>query len=110
MYQEGNENAFDNAGSKDEVEDEDEDEQEDIELNRGVYGGLLTEENITFFQKQMQDVILPTGITRLPSNLGQSNHGKLKAIQWHSLFAYLIPLVIPELYVIKVDEITPESN
>ncbi|KAG0151141.1 hypothetical protein CROQUDRAFT_32547, partial [Cronartium quercuum f. sp. fusiforme G11] len=58
----------------------------------------------------MQDVILLTGITQLPSNLGQSNHGKLKAIQWHTLFAYLLPLVIPELYIVEVNAITPESN
>ncbi|KAG0142861.1 hypothetical protein CROQUDRAFT_49650 [Cronartium quercuum f. sp. fusiforme G11] len=58
----------------------------------------------------MRDVVMPTGITQLPSNLGQSNHGKLKAIQWHSMFAYLIPLLILELYIIDVDNIVPESN
>ncbi|EGF97794.1 uncharacterized protein MELLADRAFT_114077 [Melampsora larici-populina 98AG31] len=58
----------------------------------------------------MQDIVLPTGITRLPPNLGESKHGKLKAAQWHSLFAYVIPLIVLELFVLDVNKIVEDSN
>lgn len=55
-------------------------------------------------------MVLPAGITRLPQNLGESKHGSLKASQWYSLFAFVIPLVILELYVDDVGKLEPESN
>ncbi|EGG01735.1 uncharacterized protein MELLADRAFT_110771 [Melampsora larici-populina 98AG31] len=58
----------------------------------------------------MRDVVIPTGITRLPLNLGETKHGKLKAAQWHSLFAYVIPLIILELYVDDPQDIPMDSN
>ncbi|KAH9808329.1 hypothetical protein DFH28DRAFT_910274 [Melampsora americana] len=58
----------------------------------------------------MQDVVLPTGITRLPSNLGESKHGKLKGAQWHSLYSYVIPLIVLEIFVVDVDDIEVASN
>lgn len=46
----------------------------------------------------------------MPANLGEANHGSLKAAQWQSLFAYVIPLIIIELHVGNVDHLDKESN
>ncbi|EGG03721.1 uncharacterized protein MELLADRAFT_117259 [Melampsora larici-populina 98AG31] len=102
-YEEGGGNAVD---SDKDFEDEDEDE----ELDSGWNGGLFTEENIKLFRHCMKDIVLPTGITRLPSNLGESKHGKLKASQWHSLFAFIIPLIVLQIYVLDVEDILVDSN
>jgi hypothetical protein len=82
----------------------------DVELEAGLDGGLLSKDNIVFFNKRLKDVVLPTGITRLPKVLGEAKHGTLKAAQWHSLFSYVIPLIIIEMYVLDVDSLDKESN
>ncbi|KAG0149601.1 hypothetical protein CROQUDRAFT_88939 [Cronartium quercuum f. sp. fusiforme G11] len=54
--------------------------------------------------------VLPTGIPKLPPNLGEAKQGSLKAAQWHSLFAYVIPLIVVDVYVGKVDQLKKDSN
>jgi hypothetical protein len=44
----------------------------------------------------IKDVSLPTWVARLPDNLGEEKHGKLKAEQFFTLFAAILPLVIPK--------------
>ncbi|KAJ7847154.1 hypothetical protein B0H14DRAFT_2311185, partial [Mycena olivaceomarginata] len=44
----------------------------------------------------IKEVSLPTWVTRLPENLGEKRHGKLKAEQYLTLFTTILPLVIPE--------------
>jgi hypothetical protein len=58
----------------------------------------------------MKEVILPHGIERLPSNLGEECHGRLKASKWYTLFLYVVPLIILDLYVIEVGNIAPQSK
>ncbi|EGG06996.1 uncharacterized protein MELLADRAFT_106235 [Melampsora larici-populina 98AG31] len=106
LYEEGGGNVFGDP----EDESDEEDEVDDEELESGWNGGLFTEDNIKFFRNRMQDAVLPSGITRLPSNLGKSKHGKLKAAQWHSLFAYVIPLIVLEVFVTDVENIPVDSN
>ena len=43
------------------------------------------------------NTVIPTWIDRLPSNLGEKSHGKLKADQWLTLFTIFLPLILPEL-------------
>ncbi|KAG0139317.1 hypothetical protein CROQUDRAFT_33722, partial [Cronartium quercuum f. sp. fusiforme G11] len=99
VYEEEGGNALDEEDSDLDRESESSDSEPNIELESGWDGSLFSKEDILFFQKHLQDVVLPTGMTWLPSNLGESNHGTLKASQWHSLFACIIPLIILELYV-----------
>ncbi|KNZ64064.1 hypothetical protein VP01_1070g1 [Puccinia sorghi] len=47
---------------------------------------------------------------RLPTNLGEERHGKLKAAQCYSLFAYIIPLVIFDLNLQTIKDINTQSN
>ncbi|EGG01463.1 uncharacterized protein MELLADRAFT_111001 [Melampsora larici-populina 98AG31] len=105
MYEEGSGNVFDRN-----EEMGDDDEENDVELNAGLKGGLLSLSDIHLFQKRLKDVVLPSGITCLPLNLGETKHGKLKAAQLHSLFAYVIPLIILELYVTDVEDLPADSN
>lgn len=55
-------------------------------------------------------MVVPAGVTRLPKNLGELKHGSLKVLQWYSLFVFVIPLVILELYVDDVEKLVEESN
>ncbi|KAJ7200522.1 hypothetical protein GGX14DRAFT_571929 [Mycena pura] len=43
------------------------------------------------------EVSLPTHVVRLPGNLGEAKHGKLKAAQFLTLFSAILPLVIPDI-------------
>ncbi|KNZ45156.1 hypothetical protein VP01_8430g1 [Puccinia sorghi] len=46
--------------------------------------------------------LLPPGVPHLPLNLGEADHGKLNASKWHSLFFFIIPLVICKIYIPNV--------
>ncbi|MBW0521316.1 hypothetical protein O181_061031 [Austropuccinia psidii MF-1] len=37
-------------------------------------------------------VLVPSGLTRMPQGLGGARNGKLKASEWHSLFSINLPL------------------
>lgn len=80
----------------------------DAELGEGVGGGLFTEVDIDLFRSRMNDIVVPSGVSKMPKNLGESKHGSLRAAQWYSLFAFIIPLLILELYVDDVDKLNPE--
>ncbi|KNZ54559.1 hypothetical protein VP01_2913g3 [Puccinia sorghi] len=43
-------------------------------------------------QKAIPEIIVPRGLTQNPANLGDPKHGKLRASEWHSLFATYLPL------------------
>ncbi|KAJ6469929.1 hypothetical protein C8R45DRAFT_1078572 [Mycena sanguinolenta] len=45
----------------------------------------------------IREVSLPTHVTHLPANLGEPKHGKLKAVQYLTLFSVILPLVLPEM-------------
>ncbi|MBW0497866.1 hypothetical protein O181_037581 [Austropuccinia psidii MF-1] len=82
----------------------------DILIDSGHEGGLFSQDDIQCFQELMKQAVLPPGIPHLPSNLGESKHGKLSAAQWHALFVYIIPLVIFEIYVNEVANMDVFSN
>ncbi|KNZ58376.1 hypothetical protein VP01_1940g2 [Puccinia sorghi] len=46
----------------------------------------------TQFRQAMINVVLPSVLAKRPTNLGEERHGKLKTVQWYTLFAYIIPL------------------
>jgi hypothetical protein len=49
--------------------------------------------------RAIHEVIVPTGITPMPKGLGESKNGKLKAAEWHSLFAFHLPLAVLDVFV-----------
>ncbi|EGG10472.1 uncharacterized protein MELLADRAFT_103067 [Melampsora larici-populina 98AG31] len=110
VYEEGCGNAiYDDEDMEDGAESSE--SELDVDLEGGWDGGLLSKEDIMFFRKRLQDVVLPTGIPGMPSNLGDAKAGSLKASQWHSLFAFIIPLIIVELYVADdVEELKNDTN
>ncbi|KNZ43677.1 hypothetical protein VP01_999g3 [Puccinia sorghi] len=49
-------------------------------------------------QKLLLTVIVPPGIAAVPKGVGTASNGKLKASEWHSLFAKHLPLVALEAF------------
>ncbi|KNZ45173.1 hypothetical protein VP01_8413g1 [Puccinia sorghi] len=90
--------------------DDDENEEDDILLNAGKNGGFFTQEDITKSCQNMTGVVLPPELPKLPANLAEECHGKLKAAQWYCLFASVIPLVIFDLYLSDIQDISINSN
>jgi hypothetical protein len=58
----------------------------------------LSKDELAAIHKCIQDVTLPTWIDQPPFNLGEAQHGKLKAHQYLILFTVIFPLVIPEIW------------
>ncbi|EGF96930.1 uncharacterized protein MELLADRAFT_114730, partial [Melampsora larici-populina 98AG31] len=95
-YEEGTGNVIDEDLEM-QIESGSSDSEDDVELEGGWDGGLFSKGDIMVFRKLLRDVFLPSGIARLPPNLGEAKNGSLKAAQWHSLFAYIIPLIVVEI-------------
>ncbi|KNZ49567.1 hypothetical protein VP01_4933g1, partial [Puccinia sorghi] len=72
-------------------------DEDDVELNQGP-GGLFTELDMHFFRLALTEVILPTAVGCIQSQLGVSKFGKLKASEWYTLFVYVIALIVLELF------------
>ncbi|KZV59474.1 hypothetical protein PENSPDRAFT_678949 [Peniophora sp. CONT] len=58
----------------------------------------FTKLQIMMIRNAIAQVSLPTHIDRPPTNLGQARHGKLKADAYLVLFAFIFPLIIPEIW------------
>lgn len=50
------------------------------------------------FLHLISEICVPTGVTRMPKGLGTAKNGKLKASEWHSLFAIHVPLASIDLF------------
>ncbi|KAJ7094902.1 hypothetical protein C8R43DRAFT_1068291 [Mycena crocata] len=83
---------------------ENEEEWEDVSMDEAteyvdaaVYGNFkLSVDALGKIRTCIKQVSLPTWVARLPDNLGEPKHGKLKAEQFLTLFTAILPLVIPE--------------
>ncbi|POW00187.1 hypothetical protein PSTT_13301, partial [Puccinia striiformis] len=95
-----NPRGFNNLDKVDPLSDED-DEETDILLDGGINAGFFTQGNIKKFWAAMNEVVLPPRLSKLPPHL---------AAQWYSLFAYIVPLVIFELYLDDIKNINIYSN
>ncbi|KNZ52908.1 hypothetical protein VP01_33g1 [Puccinia sorghi] len=58
----------------------------------GCWTSFFSEDKIKKFCSNMKDVILPSGLWKLPPNLGEDKTGQLSAALWYTLFAYMVPL------------------
>lgn len=86
-------------------EDEDEDMDDSTEYgDTAVYGNFqIPKDALAKIRTCIKEVSLPTWVTRLPENLGEKKHGKLKAEQFLTLFTAILPLVIPETELVEDD-------
>lgn len=75
-------------------DDEVDEEFEDVAV-RGSW--KFSKENLEKICCCIQQVSLPTWVSRPPGNLGEKKHGKLKAEEFLTLFSVIFPLVIPEI-------------
>jgi hypothetical protein len=74
--------------------DNNDDEFTDIAV-RGSW--KFSKDSLEKIRRCIREVSLPTHVARLPGNLGEAKHGKLKAAQFLTLFSAILPLVIPEI-------------
>ncbi|MBW0491368.1 hypothetical protein O181_031083 [Austropuccinia psidii MF-1] len=89
---------------------EDEGDYDDIWVDEGEKVSLFTREFQKLFWDKMKWIVLPEELGDLPKDLGSPKHGKVKAMQWHTLWVYAIPLVILEMFVKDVMNIKEDSN
>ncbi|KNZ48191.1 hypothetical protein VP01_5847g1 [Puccinia sorghi] len=47
----------------------------------------------------VRELVVPTGVTQMPIGLGTAKKGKLKAREWHTLFAIHLPLAEISVFV-----------
>ncbi|KNZ61771.1 hypothetical protein VP01_135g7 [Puccinia sorghi] len=80
------------------------------QLSTQPHGGFFSQMDIEAFRRGLQQVVLREGLAKLPSNLGEEQHGRLTASQWYTLFAYVVPLVIFDMFIENVGRIELESN
>ncbi|MBW0565380.1 hypothetical protein O181_105095 [Austropuccinia psidii MF-1] len=83
---------------------------DDVVLDGGESGRVFYFHLRTRFREKLAGVVLPGNIQPLPKDLGSPKHGKLKAMQWVSLWKYVIPLIILNLFVSDVNNIEKLVN
>ncbi|MBW0476126.1 hypothetical protein O181_015841 [Austropuccinia psidii MF-1] len=59
--------------------------------------GFLSEEIIEKIRSRLNEVIVPKGVSRIPSKIGTAQTGKLKANEWSVLFSIYLPLIVLDL-------------
>lgn len=69
----------------------------DLEEDGGA--GWLCGAIIHQILKNLREVVVPHGTTRIPTGLGTKANGKLKASEWHALFATHLPLAAIDVFV-----------
>ncbi|PLW54211.1 hypothetical protein PCANC_04511 [Puccinia coronata f. sp. avenae] len=99
----------DNEGNNNNGNGDDDGNDNDAELDQGP-GGLFSTNKMEFFQLALAEVVLPTSVGCLPSQLGNAKCGKLKALQWYTLFVYVIPLIVADIFVTNINRIVESSN
>nr|GAT42542.1 predicted protein [Mycena chlorophos] len=77
---------------------DEEDEEAVYEREKPVARHVLTAGSLATIREAIRNVTIPAHIDRPPTNLGQKDHGKLKADNWLVLFSVFLPLIVPELW------------
>lgn len=89
----GSEDDSDEDSGFEDAEEDREEEEEEVPSPQ-VFDILEMEA----LRKGLGDVVIPSYLVRLPSNLGEASHGKLKADQWLVGFTVFFPLILPEIW------------
>jgi hypothetical protein len=58
----------------------------------------LTDREINIIQEKLQSITRPTWHRGPPTNLGEAEHGKLKAEQWRSSIEFDLPVILYQLW------------
>jgi hypothetical protein len=58
----------------------------------------LSAEETEHFRSDISNMITPSWLTSIPTNLGEANHGKLKADQWRTLGTVYLPVSLVRLW------------
>ncbi|KDR71186.1 hypothetical protein GALMADRAFT_75443, partial [Galerina marginata CBS 339.88] len=61
-------------------------------------GQILTDEELGQIWSDLSEISTPSWVSPVPSNLGSSSHGKLKADQWRTLGVTHLPLSLLKLW------------
>ncbi|KAF9040619.1 hypothetical protein BJ165DRAFT_1350659 [Panaeolus papilionaceus] len=69
-------------------------------------GHIITQTELSQVRKDIQEMITPSWLTSVPTNLGSTAHGKLKADQWQVLGTTYLPISLIQLWG-KEDASTP---
>ncbi|MBW0504896.1 hypothetical protein O181_044611 [Austropuccinia psidii MF-1] len=98
--------------SSEKKQDNDLDENNTTEINDGMSTDSqskkiqgLSNVQVNKFKSLFQDVIVRTGVTRIPSQIGTAKAGKIKASEWKSLFSIYLPLVVLDVFLGDFDSI-----
>jgi hypothetical protein len=59
---------------------------------------ILTEEELNSLRADIENMTRPSWLTGVPTNLGESSHGKLKADQWRTLGTIYLPVSLVRLW------------
>jgi hypothetical protein len=103
--------AKDNANSDDsEISDISEENKDEYQSFQGGELPELKKQMLNHIRLKVDEVVVPQGITRVPSNLGEASHGKLKASEWHTLFAIFLPLALPDFLVEDCEQEYSENH
>ncbi|KAF7311213.1 hypothetical protein MKEN_01022800 [Mycena kentingensis (nom. inval.)] len=90
--------SSDDEDEWEETDEEVDDDEMDEYTGTAVFGNFkLSKPVMEDIRTCIREVSLPTWASRLPDNLGEKKHGKLKADQYYILFSAILPLVVPEL-------------
>jgi hypothetical protein len=65
---------------------------------KGVSGEALTDEEINTIQAEINSIKRPSWHRGPPKNLGDAEHGKLKAEQWRSAIEFDLPVTLIKLW------------
>ena len=61
-------------------------------------GSILSAEEMKHLRSDISNMIIPSWLTSIPTNLGEANHGKLKADQWRTLGVTYLPVSLIRLW------------
>ncbi|KAK4698216.1 hypothetical protein P7C70_g8067, partial [Phenoliferia sp. Uapishka_3] len=67
--------------------------------DEGELGGpALNKHDVKYVRKVIEEVTLPTWVTRVPQNIGEPSHGRLKADEWFILFSVHLSVALVDLW------------
>jgi hypothetical protein len=65
---------------------------------QGISGEVLTDVEIDQIQTELRSIKRPSWHCGPPKNLGEAEHGKLKAEQWQSAIEFDLPVTLTKLW------------
>lgn len=80
----------------DDEDDEDDDEFENKPIPETVF--KMSKTQVEEIRACIQNASIPSCMERLPPNLGEASHGKLKAHEYLTLYSVILPLIVPEFW------------